>query len=132
LLLEGVSAEEIAGLRASHIDVEARTITLPQRRGGLRHHPVSKTCIHLLQQALQQTSYPAQLPDGKPYALKLGRSEYIVKVSLRDHVGHEAFIHDPAAVRLRAVYARLRSLSERMPGIAAAAVRQPEGGLVTA
>jgi integrase len=126
LLLEGVSAEEIAGLTTKQIDADARTIVLMQRKGGIRHHPVSKTCIQLLQQALQQTYYPASLPDGTACDLKLARSEYVVRVTLWDHIGNEAFIQDPASVRLRTVYARLRKLSEQAPGFSEAAM-EPSG-----
>lgn len=88
LLLEGVSPEEIACLRAKHIEAETRTLTLEQRKGGHRQQHVSKACIRLLQQALVQTTYPAVLPDGTGYDLKLEHSDYVVKISLRDYVGY--------------------------------------------
>ncbi|MFC0211165.1 hypothetical protein ACFFK0_01670 [Paenibacillus chartarius] len=115
LMLEGITAEEIAELTRGQIDEGTRMLSLPQRKGGIRYHPVSKICIQLLQQALQQTSYPAKLPDGSAYELKLEPSEYVIKLSLWDHVGQEAFIQDPASVRLRTVYTRLRKLTELDP-----------------
>lgn len=111
LLQEGLHSEEIANLKSMHIDTEGRIVYV-HRKGGLRPHPISKTCLLLLQQAEKQAMYSVVLSDGTDCTVKLARSEYVIKVSLMDYVGNEAFIPDPASVRLRAVYTRLRKLAE--------------------
>jgi integrase len=111
LLQEGLLPEEIANLKSVHIDSEARLVYV-QRKGGLRPHPVSKMCMQLLQQADRQAEYSVTLSGSEGGGVKLLQSEYVIKVSLLDYVGTEAFIHDPASVRLRAVYNRLRKLSD--------------------
>jgi integrase len=131
LLLEGLSPEEIAGLRARHIEAEERLLKLEQHKGGFRLQPVSNTCIRLLQQTLAQTVYPARLPDGTAYELKLERCDYVVKVTLRDHIGREALIQDPVCIRLRTIYNRLRKLSERFRSEAAAAAAPADVNLVS-
>jgi integrase len=111
LLQEGLHPEEIANLKSMHIDSEARIVYV-HRKGGLRPHPVSKMCLQLLQQADRQAEYSVKVPGSDGGTVKLLQSEYVIKVSLLDYVGNEAFIHDPASVRLRAVYNRLRKLSD--------------------
>lgn len=111
LLQEGLLPEEIANLKSMHIDTEGRYVYV-LRKGGLRPHPISKKCIQLLHQALQQSEFPFRLWDGADGFVKLLQSEYVVKVSMHDYVGNEAFISDPASVRLRAVYQRLRKVNQ--------------------
>lgn len=128
LLQEGLHPEEIANLKSMHINAEDRIVYV-HRKGGLRPHPISRTCLLLLQQADRQTMCPAHKKDGGASPVKLLMSDFVVKVSLQEYVGNEAFIQDPASVRLRVVYARIRRLTDN--GSHAAAASAPSVDLVS-
>jgi integrase len=113
LLVEGLSIEDIANLKQQNIDADDKTVALTNRQGVKWTHPVSKTCIQLMQKAMQQTKYPVYGADDTPVYVNLRNSEHVIKVSMQDYIGTESLIQDHYSVLLRTLYVRLRKLSER-------------------
>ncbi|WP_442952405.1 phage lytic cycle repressor MrpR family protein [Paenibacillus sp. UNC451MF] len=114
LLMEGIGTHEIVYLKKDSLDAANRLLVVKDSYGLKRQVPVTKRCVELFQNALQQTKYILNngYNPNKQLSVNLRDSDFLIKVSMQDFIANQSMITDMDSVVLRTIYMRLRRLAE--------------------
>ncbi|NEW05054.1 hypothetical protein GK047_03345 [Paenibacillus sp. SYP-B3998] len=101
-------------LKKEALDAKNQMLTLTDSFGLERQVHLSKKCVDLFQSAIQQTKYVLNngYNPSKQSLVDLRDSDYLIKVSLQDHLANQSMITEMDSVILRTIYMRLRRLAD--------------------
>ncbi|WP_090815795.1 hypothetical protein [Paenibacillus sp. yr247] len=101
-------------MKKNSLDAKNQLLTVTDSLGVKKQVQITRTCVELFQNALQQTKYVVNYNDHptKQTVTDLKDSDYLIKVSLQDFVANRSMITEMDSVILRTIYMRLRRLAD--------------------